>query len=318
MLNAAQQAVFDAAGEGFELQPQDTAATGGAGAAAATALDSGARLLIGPLFAADVSEVAPLAQQAHLPILPLSSDVSLARPGVYVMGHDPAAQVDRVVSYAAQHGSNGFAALIPETPYGDLVAKALQTSVARQGKNLIGIERVAPDGKNLDAAVKKIAAQRKGIDALFLPESGEALKKTVARLAAAGIDSAHLHALGTGVWDDANGIALLPLLKGAWYAAPDPALRMRFSAAYKEAYGGEPPRLATLAYDATALAAAMAKHGHVDGEAGLANPNGFAGLDGIFRLKQTGEVERGLAVIEWGEAGRYVVDPAPKSFGSGL
>jgi len=46
----------------------------------------------------------------------------------------------------------------------------------------------------------------------------------------------------------------------------------------------------------------------------LTNPNGFAGLDGIFRLRPDGLVERGLSVMEITASGNRVVDPAPKSF----
>jgi ABC-type branched-subunit amino acid transport system substrate-binding protein len=83
---------------------------------------------------------------------------------------------------------------------------------------------------------------------------------------------------------------------------------------YKSTYNEEPPRLTTLAYDATALAAALAKRGARFDQAALTNPNGFAGLDGIFRLKPNGEVERGLAILEITSLGSDVIDSAPPSF----
>ena len=46
----------------------------------------------------------------------------------------------------------------------------------------------------------------------------------------------------------------------------------------------------------------------------LTQPNGFAGIDGIFRLTQDGAVERGLAVLEVRREGPVVIDPAPKTF----
>ena len=81
-------------------------------------------------------------------------------------------------------------------------------------------------------------------------------------------------------------------------------------------YGRRPPRLATLAYDAAALAAVLARNG---GPApfdplALTNPNGFAGMDGIFRLRPDGLVERGLSVMEITASGNRVIDPAPSSF----
>ncbi len=65
-------------------------------------------------------------------------------------------------------------------------------------------------------------------------------------------------------------------------------------------YGRPPQRLATLAYDAVALAGQLARlkpGGDFSAEA-IANPNGWYGVDGIFRFLPDGRTERGLAVIE--------------------
>ena len=120
--------------------------------------------------------------------------------------------------------------------------------------------------------------------------------------------------LGTGLWDAYDTGRVAPYVVGGWYAAPDPAKRQGFLLGYKSTYNEEPPRLTTLAYDATALAAALAKRGARFDQAALTNANGFAGLDGIFRLKANGEVERGLAILEITSLGSDVIDSAAPSF----
>ena len=74
-------------------------------------------------------------------------------------------------------------------------------------------------------------------------------------------------------------------------------------------------RLATLAYDATALAQALSKNGPSGlNAAALTSTNGFAGVDGIIRFNQQNLVERGMAVLAI-QNGRIVeIDPAPASF----
>jgi ABC-type branched-subunit amino acid transport system substrate-binding protein len=271
-------------------------------------------LIIGPLFAADVAAVKPIAQGAGLQILPLSTDTSLAERGVYVMGHAPGAQVDRVISYAVSHGAHNFAALVPSSPYGVLVGREFLNAVAMNGGNVTAYENYDPAAPDSSDRVKGLLAQREQIDAVFLPEGGADLKKILDQMAAEGFTTAHTHLLGTGLWDVPGFGRQSPLLVGALYAAPDPAVRRNFTASYASAYGQEPPRLATLAYDATALAAVLAKHGGRYDEAALTNPNGFAGLDGIFRLTSTGAVERELAVNQVTADGASVVDPSPTSF----
>ena len=48
--------------------------------------------------------------------------------------------------------------------------------------------------------------------------------------------------------------------------------------------------------------------------AALMDPNGFAGVNGIFRFKPDGTSERGLAVLEVTATGPVVVSPAPTTF----
>ena len=46
----------------------------------------------------------------------------------------------------------------------------------------------------------------------------------------------------------------------------------------------------------------------------LMDPNGFAGVTGVFRFRPDGTSERGLAVLEMNREGPRVVSPAPKTF----
>ena len=87
-----------------------------------------------------------------------------------------------------------------------------------------------------------------------------------------------------------------------------------FAQRYHAAYGRSPPRLASLAYDATTLALALAKRGPDFSTAALTQPTGFSGVDGIFRFTDAGLVERGLAVYELRKGGPAQIDPAPQSF----
>lgn len=315
MLNAAQLAVFDSADNRFELMPRDTGSEGAnAATAARDAVASGAQLLIGPVFANNIASIHAVAETANLGMLTLSTDTSMAAPNIYVMGFAPTAQVERVVTYASVHGLHHFAALVPANAYGKLVAAAFQESVLRHGGTLVMSESYDPAKHDSDKHIHKMALQRDQIDALFLPEGGSDLAVIANQLSLAGFDNHHIRLLGTGLWDVPDLAKQSSYLVGGWYVASDPMGRKNFVAAYKSTYGSEPPRLATLAYDATALAAVLSKRGaHFDVNA-LTNPNGFAGLDGIFRLTAQGLVERGLAVIEVSPDGPHVVDAAPTTF----
>ena len=77
-------------------------------------------------------------------------------------------------------------------------------------------------------------------------------------------------------------------------------------------------RTATLAYDAVALVAALARTQGAQrfSPEVLTNPSGFAGIDGLFRFRADGSNERGLAVMRVASGGGQPVAGSPKSFGA--
>ncbi len=133
----------------------------------------------------------------------------------------------------------------------------------------------------------------------------------------AGANLRTVQRFGTGVWANPRVFAS-PALQGGLYAAPDPSGFRSFSSRYRAKYGGDPVRTATLAYDAVALVAALARTQgpqRFSAEV-LTNPSGFAGIDGLFRFRPDGSNERGLAVMKVATGGGVAVAGSPKSFGA--
>ena len=158
-------------------------------------------------------------------------------------------------------------------------------------------------------------------DAVLLPIGGSRLRQLAPTLPYYDIDPEEVQFLGTAQW---AGMTLSgdPSLRGAWYPAPPPESRSRFERRYRTIHGSTPPDIAGLAYDATALAGLMARRAGQDGTPPfrtftperLTQRNGFAGVNGLFRLNPDGLVERGYAVIQVNADGQEVRDPAPASF----
>ena len=89
---------------------------------------------------------------------------------------------------------------------------------------------------------------------------------------------------------------------------------------YKQTFGQTPPRLATLAYDATALAAVLARGPGSDpfsAETSMIDANGFFGRDGLFRLTADGLADRRLAILRVEAMASTVVDEPARSFAAG-
>jgi len=312
MKNAAEMALAEFQSPNIKLLVKDDAGSPqGAQQGAQQAVSEGAEIILGPLFAGSVPATAQIARGRGISVIAFSTDSSVAGRGVYLLSFLPESDVNRIVEYSASIGKKSFAALLPDNAYGNVVEAAFKPAVARRGGRIVAFEKYGADR----AAPARTVAQALGqADALLIADDGDSVVATADALTAAGANLRNIQLLGTGLWDNPR-VAASPVLQGGLYAAPDPAGFRGFAARYRTKFGGEPVRTATLAYDAVALVAALAKNpGQKFSPDVLASASGFAGIDGLFRFRPDGTNERGLAVMRVASGGSQPVAGSPKSF----
>lgn len=336
LLRAAELALFERAGGDLLMIPKDTQGTPeGARSAARAAAGDGADMIIGPLFGPAVAAAADVARQADIPVVAFTTDTSVAGDGVYLMSFPPEIEVERIVEYASRQGVERFAYLGPQDRYGMAVYNALQDNTALNGGYVSAdafytgdVEAMARASARLAEGVFEPLTPEDALElrrsewvpdpeaafqAVILPEGGTRLRSLGPLLISQNVDPLVVRFLGTGLWNDPE-LLREPALHGGWFAGPDRAARERFETGYMEAYGREPSRIASLAYDAMALAA------HLDGgERGFSREaieeeQGFLGADGLFRFHADGMIERGLAIYEIQPRGLREIEPAPLTF----
>lgn len=336
LLRAAELALFERAGSNLLLIPKDTQGTAeGARAAAMAAFEDGADLIVGPLFGQSVSVVGQIARRANIPVIAFSTDTNTAGNGVYLLSFPPELEVARVVEYASRQGVERFAYLGSQSRYGMTVHDALRTNAELSGGQLTGeafytgdveamsraasrlahgmFTEITPDEANELRRQDWIPDPNAPFQAVMLPEGSTRLRTLGPLLISQSVDPLIVRFLGTGLWNDED-LLREPALAGGWFAGPDRASHDRFEQSYEEAYGSEASNIASLGYDALALAA------HLDGgELGFSreaieDPEGFFGADGLFRFTHAGMIERGLAIYEVQSRGFREIEPAPQSF----
>ena len=304
----------------IELVPKDTKGNAqGARTAAQEALNEGAQLFIGPLFAHSVEAAAPIARSRGVNIISFSNSKAVASPGVFLFGFNPAEQVTRVTEYAFMRNIQTIAALAPNSAYGQTVVEALQHTAAPYGHPVDPLTYYAASGDSLQADIagfmkEGMQAGRLTFQALMLPESGANLVRIMQTLGEKGVRPGMVRFLGTGMWDDPL-VRRSVNLSGGWFATAPPKQYAAFEDRFVASYGYQPLRIASLAYDAVALSTTLALQGDFTA-ATIANPNGYsAPANGVFRFKPDGTAERGLAVVEILPGGDIkLIDPAPRSF----
>lgn len=306
--NAASLALIDSGDRSIRLVTYDSA--GGAGAAAQRAIAEGAELILGPLLSDDVRSVTPVARGANVPVVAFSNDSSVAGGGTYIMGSTPAQAIDRVVRYSRGRGAVRFGALVPTGLYGQRAAQAMLGSVRSSGGRLVGLETF-----NRSPAAARSAALMLGgrgaMDSVLIADSGK-----ISAIAATALrPGAQL--IGTELWAGDRTLGQTPRLRGALYAAAPDARFTQLVGRYKARFGRVPYRMGSLGYDAMLLTVRAAKGwpiGRPFPLRSLADRDGFAGVDGIFRFGRDGVAERSLEVRQVTATGTTIVSPAAGSF----
>ncbi|MGI9508304.1 MAG: penicillin-binding protein activator [Geminicoccaceae bacterium] len=354
MLSAAQMALFDSGPNSMVLLPKDTRGSAeGAALAARELLDEGAEILIGPLFSQAVQSVTPIAQAADVRVLAFSNVTSVAGDGTYILGFRPEEQVDRVVQYALDQGIETFAGLAPDDAYGETAMRALQRAVIERGGNMGEVHYYPPTLDDPSSVVREVAnyrerqaaleAERRTLeamgddevaqsvlkqierldtfgpppfDAIMIADGGDRLRSVASLLTFYDVDPADVQFLGTIRWQDDARVLSEEALAGGWFAASSPAAFSTFEGGFESVFERLPEQLASLAYDATALAVSVQRDiGDRRFEPlNLNDPEGFAGATGLFRLNQNGLAQHGLAVLEVANREIREIDAPPIRF----
>lgn len=362
LFKAAQLALFERGHQNLLLIPKDTGGTAaGARAAAEAALDEGADVIIGPLFASGVEAAASVVDVARTPIIAFSNDRAAAGQGAFLLGLAPEDEVARLVEYALRQGLTRFAALAPDNAYGQRVRDSLNLTAQQYGGALSRYELfpptadaealtrparalarydarvaynrdrgdappppqpepeprvfVAADGAVRTTYVRPQVGFDVGYDAILLPAGGVRLLTMAPLMPYYDVDPRRIRFLGTSLWRDER-VLDEPSLQGGWFVDTDPAPRSQFEASYRRAYRADPSRRASLAYDAVTLVAFLTNPSQPQGLSrnAIARADGFYGVDGIFRFREDGAVERGLAVFQIRDGEFRILEPAPRTF----
>ncbi|MCB1970524.1 MAG: penicillin-binding protein activator [Geminicoccaceae bacterium] len=350
MLNASMMAIFDVGETDMQVLPFDTGGTPeGATEAAHQAVERDVELVLGPLFGASTAAAAPIVREAGLSMISFSNDARVAGNGVYVLGFRPEEQVERVVAYARRQGLSRIAAIAPDDAYGARAIAAWRANVDpaesgslyafyppdenEQARVIREFTRYDARKAALESQVSRLsgrsdAASRGELarlqqldtlgdppfDAIMIADHGSRLRSAAALLAYYDVTARNTRFLGTMLWQADPRLLMEPEFQGGWIANVAPRDDEIFSGRYERLYSAKPNALAGLAYDATALAAVVARTDRTFSADYLTDPAGFIGRAGIFRLDPDGLAEHGLAVLQVNQGTTTVLEDAPRSF----
>lgn len=317
---AADLAIADLQGVKIDLRVYNAGSDAGTSAAMAQrAVDEGAKIILGPVFAEAANAAGVAVAPSGVNVLAFSNNTDIAGGNVFVLGPTFENTANRLVRYAARSGKNRIMVVQDQNPAGDLGGRAIAAAARRSGATVVGTASYAFSQQGVIDAAPRIAAEAKaaGANAIFLTaDTAGALPLLAQLLPEAGLNSQTAQFIGLTRWDIPSATLSMPGVQGGWFALPDPGLTGQFQTRFMAAYGESPHPIAGLAYDGIAAIGALARQGNANAlsAAALTQGSGFAGVNGVFRLLPDGTNERGLAVAQIQNAQVVVIDPAPRSF----
>lgn len=299
--------------ENITITLRDTGSTvAGATAAASAAVQDGARLILGPLRADQVTAAGAVARSAGLPLIGFSNNPSAAGPGVYLLSVLPNMELKRSLNYVKAQGRRGIAGIFPATEFDQVQEAAFRQQAAAAGLAPSAVYTFSSVGEAQQIINQALPLIQNGtIDTLFLPDRATAPSFGLL-LGQAGLVAGAVQIVGSADWEGDPTIAATPQLIGAIYPAVDDSGLAAISLDYQAQFGSRPHPLATIAYTATILANVntLSLASPPYNPALMTAATGFNGRDGVFRFLSNGRAEYALAIKQIVAGGTVKLDAA--------
>ncbi|MBT9384918.1 penicillin-binding protein activator [Pseudooceanicola sp. CBS1P-1] len=318
--NSARLAASELNGVQIDLRVYDTKGDPGTTqAVTAQAIDEGAKIILGPVYAADANAAGHIAKARGVNVLAFSNNASIAGGNVFILGPTFQNTADRLTAYAAAQGRSRIVVVHANTPEGQAGASAIQGAAQRYGATIASSVPYEFSQQGVTKAIPSIvsAAGNGQADAIFLTaNTAGALPMLTRMLPQQGLGTDTIQYMGLTRWDIPSQTLHLPGVQGGWFAIPDPNLTAQFIQRYRAAYGGDPHPIGGLAFDGINAIGALIQQGGRDplSAAALTQNAGFQGVGGAFRFRTDGTNERALAVATVRDNQVAILDPAPRSF----
>lgn len=319
--NAARMAIADLNGPLIDLRVYNTASDATQAAVVARmAVDDGAQIILGPLFAEAANAVGVAVTNSNVNVLAFSNNASIAGGNVFILGQTFGDTARRLVQYASGQGVDRFMIAHGQDIGGEMGRDAIATAVRQNGSQLVAAEAYPLSQAGIFSATRQLVgtAQATGAQAIFTTAGANADLPIIATgLPEAGLDPTQTRLIGLTRWDAVPQLLALPGVQGGLFAMPDQGPATLFQDRYAATYGSQPHPLAGLAYDGIAAVGALIATG--DGaltRTALTTPEGFRGTSGVFRLLPNGQNERGLAVATIQQNQVMILEQAPRNFGT--
>ncbi len=284
------------------------------------AVDEGAKIILGPVYGGSAGAAGAAVADDGVNLLAFSNNSDVAGGNVYILGNTFESTARRLAQYAVANGRGNVLVVHGQDPAENKGRDAIVSAVTNAGGSVADVSSFELSQNGVVQAVPGIVSAHRssGANSIFITSgTAGALPFLGQLLPENGLGPDDTQYIGLQRWDIPASALSLSGLQGGWFAVPDPALVQAFDQRYMAAYGAAPHPIAGLAYDGIAAIGALVGSGNRDALTGaaLTQGQGFAGVNGVFRLSPNGTNDRSLAIATIQDGQVTILDPAPRAFG---
>ena len=293
--------------------------------AAYSAIKDGAHLIIGPFIPKKVENVSRISRQAGVKIIAFTDDIDVAKESVFIMGDNSLNRAEKLVQYAVKKKKYRFGIISSIKDSQSNLESSFRTVIQKNG-GIITFSMYYPDKITslydfTEGLRQKVISSHP--DAIIFTDNPNKRIPLIAADLTDIINSApgeRLQIIGLTRWDLDSSIMSEPSLEGSWLAIPDNRFRKVYEEKFLRKFGYRPHLTSNLAYDAVAAIGVLigkrriTKTLHPFSARELTNSNGFIGIDGIFRFKPDGKIEKELAIVEIEKGRPNILKPPSNKF----
>ena len=120
--------------------------------------NSNTQIILGPLFSPTVKSLESLVKERNMVVITLSNNALLADDNsIFIFGHAPLKQTNRLLNYLFAHGYKDFAILTPASQAGINLSRALTEIISSHNQSVVISEQYVNSPESMDIAIHKIS-----------------------------------------------------------------------------------------------------------------------------------------------------------------
>ena len=283
--------------------------------AAKAAIEDGIEIIVGPLFSRETAALKEGLTTQNFKVISLSNDPSVADRNIFLLGTTSQMRAGKLVEFAMSKGLNRIAVVGPEGKVGINGIEAASHAIKEQGATLstISLYPLTVNGiRDSAEAIYRDLINSKSTAVILTDSPTKGLgfiSEQISQLYDKN-NTKKPQFMGITRWDKSQQILNEFSLDKGWFVIPDPQLNDKYQKRYIKTFGSKPNQISSLSYDAIALIGQMIEK-KMSGSSYrqfqpkfFLDPDGFEGVNGIFRFTKNGTVERSLSIAEV-NSGRY-------------